>query len=389
MAGPIYTPTEMLAKLVSFDTVSAKSNLALIQFVGDYLQAHGIESTLVHNEDQTKANLFATVGPGDADGIVLSGHSDVVPVDGQTWSTDPFVVTRRDGRLYGRGTTDMKGFVAVVLAAVPTFIRARVKRPIHIVVSYDEEVGCLGIRPLLAKLGRSLPQPAIAIIGEPTEMRPVSANKGVFGFETTVTGVAAHSSAPELGVNAIVYGAQIVGYLHEMAQKWRSEGPQDDRFDPPFTSSNIGLIDGGNALNIIPEHCTVRWEFRPIPAADPAAMQAEVERHIAEKILPNMQGGPGDPAIVTSAKASVPGLSTPEDAPAVRLVSRLTGANRSYAVSYGAEAGLFSEREISTVICGPGSIAQAHQPDEWLAEEQLALCASFIDRLAAWAANPD
>ena len=389
MSGPTYSPTEMLARLIAFDTVSAKSNLALIDFVVDYLAAHGIESTLIHNEDRSKADLFATIGPNEANGVVLSGHSDVVPVTGQAWSDDPFEMVQRDGRFYGRGTTDMKGFIAVVLAAVPTLKKQRPIRPIHIVLSYDEEVGCLGIRPLLAKLGKSLPKPAIAIVGEPTEMRPVSANKGVFGFETTVTGVAAHSSAPELGVNAIVHGAAVVAYLNEMATKWRTEGPQDDRFHPPFTSSNIGLIDGGNALNIIPAHCTIRWEFRPIPAADAAAMQGEVERHFAEVILPGMRAVHPEPDIVTRVSAAVPGLETPEDSPAVRLVSRLTGANRSYAVSYGAEAGLYSQQEISTVICGPGNIAQAHQPDEWLAKEQLAQCAAFVDKLAAWAANPD
>ena len=389
MTGPSYTPAEMLATLVAFDTVSARSNLELIAFVADYLDQHGVASILVHNEDKTKADLFATVGPKEPNGVALSGHSDVVPVAGQEWVSDPFTLLRRDGRFFGRGTSDMKGFIAAVLSAVPAFVRAKPRRPIHIVLSYDEEVGCLGIRPLLAKLGRELPKPAIAIIGEPTDMRIVTAHKGVYGFETMVGGVAAHSSAPDLGVNAIAFGADIIAQLGATASKWRQDGPRDDRFDPPFTSLNIGLIEGGNALNIIPAHCAIRWEFRPIPAADPNRLRDEIELHFAESILPRLRAEHPDTTLTTRSLAAVPGMNSPDDAPAARLVSRLTGANRSYAVSYAAEAGLFQREDISTVICGPGSIAQAHQPDEWLSEEQLALCTAFLQRLAEWAADPD
>ncbi len=324
----------------------------------------------------------------EPNGVALSGHSDVVPVAGQEWTSDPFTMVQRDGRMFGRGTSDMKGFIAAVLSAVPAFVRAKPKQPIHIVLSYDEEVGCLGIRPLLAKLGRDLPKPAIAVIGEPTEMRTVTAHKGVYGFETVVRGVAAHSSAPDLGVNAIAYGAAIVAHLCATASRWRQEGLRDARFDPPFTSFNIGLIDGGNALNIIPANCTIRWEFRPIPAADPDGPRDEIERYITEAVLPRLRAENPDTTITTRPLAAVPGMHAPDDAPAVRLVSRLTGANRSYAVSYAAEAGLFEQEDISTVICGPGNIAQAHQPDEWLSEEQLALCADFLQRLAEWAADP-
>ena len=389
MTGPTYTPAEMLAKLVAFDTVSSKSNLELITFVADYLDRHGVASTLVHNDQKTKADLFATIGPREPNGVALSGHSDVVPVGGQEWTSEPFTLVQRDGRMFGRGTSDMKGFIAAVLSAVPVFTEAKPRRPIHIVLSYDEEVGCLGIRPLLAKLGRELPKPAIAIIGEPTEMKTVTVHKGIYGFETTVHGVAAHSSAPGHGVNAIAYGADIVAHLGATAGKWRRDGLLDDRFDPPFTSLNIGLIDGGNALNIIPAHCTIRWEIRPIPAADPDRLRDEIEHHISASILPRLRAENPDTRITTRPLAAVPGLDTPEDAPAVRLASRLTGANRNYAVSYAAEAGLFQQKDISAVICGPGNIAQAHQPDEWLSEEQLALCAAFLQRLAEWAADPD
>ncbi len=389
MAGPTYTPTEMLAKLVAFDTVSEKSNLALIAFVADYLRAHGLESILLHDDGKQKANLFVTIGPARPNGVVLSGHSDVVPVTGQTWTSDPFRLDRRDGRMYGRGTADMKGFIAAVLAAVPKLIRANPRRPIHIVLSYDEEVGCLGIRPLLAKLGQMLPKPAIAIIGEPTEMKTVTAHKGVYGFETTVCGVAAHSSAPDRGVNAIAYGAEIVAHLHATAARWRGSGLRDDRFDPPFTSANIGLIEGGNALNIIPAHCSIRWEFRPIPSDNPDTLRADIEEHLAASVLTRMRAENLAADITTRPLAAVPGLETPDDAPAVRLLSRLTGANRNYAVSFAAEAGLYNEQEISTVICGPGNIAQAHQPDEWLSDAQLAQCSTFLDRLAEWGANPD
>ena len=389
MAVQTYTPTEMLAELVAFDTVSAKSNLALIGFVADYLNLHGVDSTLIHNDEKTKADLFATIGPLEAGGIALSGHTDVVPVTGQDWSDDPFELVRRDGKMFGRGTADMKGFIAAVLAAVPHFVSARLRRPIHIVLSYDEEVGCLGIRPLLAKIGRVLPKPAIAIVGEPTDMKTVTAHKGIYGFETIVRGVAAHSSAPDLGANAIAYGAAAVVHINEMAERWRHEGQRDDRFDPPYTSVNTGLMDGGNALNIIPAHCAIRWEFRPVPAADPDALCREIEQYIDKELLPRFRAEHSATDITTRRLSAVPGMDTPDDAPAVQLVSRLTGANRTYAVSYAAEAGLFQRADISTVICGPGSIVQAHQPDEWLADSQLALCAAFLGRLADWAANPN
>ncbi len=387
MAAPALSSSEMLARLVAFDTVSAKSNLALIDFVADYLAQHGVASTIVHDETKTKADLFATLGPDAPHGVVLSGHTDVVPVEGQNWRSDPFVLADRDGRFYGRGTADMKGFIAVTLAAVPAFLKVALRRPIHLVLSYDEEVGCLGIRPLLAKLGRELPKPAIAIVGEPTEMKTVTAHKGVYGFETNLRGVAAHSSAPHAGVSAIAYGADLVAHIRAAADKWRREGVRDDRFTPPWTTVNIGQIDGGTALNIIPEHCRVRWEFRPIPAADVAALENDIAQYVAGTALPRMRAENATAEVTTRSLAAVPGLQPEENSAAEALVSRLTGANRSYAVAFAAEAGLYQQTGISTVICGPGNIAQAHQPDEWIDAAQLRQCETFLERLADWAAT--
>ena len=390
MTAAIYSPEALLDKLIAFDTTSAKSNLALIAFVRDYLAGHGVASRLVHDETGTKANLVATLGPQRAGGVALCGHTDVVPVTGQSWDTEPFTLASRgrDGtRLYGRGTADMKSFIAVVLALVPDFLAARLTTPIHIVLSYDEEVGCFGMRRLLSHLGEALPRPEIAIIGEPTEMRVVTAHKGVAVFETEVTGVAAHSSAPAAGVNAVAYGAEIIGFIFQLGGALRAAAEPDSGFDPPWTTVNVAPVEGGTAINIIPAQCRFLWEFRTLPSADADALRARVDDFVAAEILPRMRAENPAAGVATRELCTVPSLRPEPGSAAETLAARLTGANSTHSVAFAAEAGMLQQSEISTVICGPGNIAQAHQPNEWIARSQIDACAAFMTRLVDWAAQ--
>ena len=376
----------LLDRLVAFDTTSAKSNLALIDFVADRLGEHGVASTRIHDSERTKANLFASIGPPVNGGVALSGHTDVVPVTGQRWSSDPFTL-RHDaasGRLYGRGSADMKGFIACVLAHVPAFRAADLKVPLHIALSYDEEVGCIGVGGMIAGFGDGLPKPAIAIVGEPTSMQIVNAHKGIRGFRVVLDGVAAHSSAPHLGVSAIAYAAEIVGFIGALAGEMRAAADPANGFEPPWTTFNIGRIEGGEALNIIPEHCSFVWEFRPLPDTEADAIEARVADFIANDIAPRMRAEHDAAGVRIEALPRVPPLAAHPDSPAERLVRRLTGANETHTVAYTAEASQFQQAGIPAVLCGPGSIDQAHQADEWIAVDQLAACSAFLDRLTAW-----
>ena len=379
----------MLARLVAFDTVSAHSNLELIEHVEDYLADHDIDSTRVSSDDGSKANLHATIGPADRAGVVLSGHTDVVPVANQPWDSDPFALTRRtvDGeeRLYGRGSADMKGFAAAVLAMVPDFAAADLKTPIHIALSYDEEVGCLGVGRMIAHMCEVLVRPQLVIIGEPTSMQIVTAHKGIQGFRTEITGVAAHSSAPHLGVNAITYAAEIIRFLSELAAEKQAQGDPSNGFQPPCTTFNVGQIEGGEALNIIPEHCAFNWEFRPLPDEDTAAIKAHFDAYIAESIEPRLRAENPSAKIVTRPLAAVPPLRRVDNSPAERLVRHLTGANTTHTVAYVAEASHYQTSGIPAVICGPGNIDQAHQANEWIAVSQLDECLKFLNRLRDWA----
>jgi acetylornithine deacetylase len=381
-----HSPIDLIRRLVAFDTVSAHSNLELIHFVRDYLAALGVASRLTFDATGNKANLLATIGPEIPGGIVLSGHTDVVPVTGQPWSADPFRLVERDGRLYGRGTADMKSFLAVALAMMPEFLAVRLRVPIHLALSYDEEVGCLGVGGLLADLAAALPRPAIAIIGEPTSMRLANRQKGFYGFTTTVTGRDGHSSGTHRGVNAVTYAAEIVGWLARVADEIAGQGPFDAGFDPPYTTLNVGVIRGGTALNIIARECSFDWEFRPIPGFDVDSIRRRLDAHVAEHILPRMRKIAPEADVVTRADLGQPALTPEEDSPAEALVRLLTGANTAGAVSFGTEASLFQDAGISAVICGPGSIEQAHQPDEFIALEQVEACLTFLRRLKAWAA---
>lgn len=374
---------EMIQRLVGFDTVSARSNLALIEFVRDYLSGYGIESRLTFDEEGEKANLFATIGgPAEGGGVVLSGHTDVVPVEGQPWESDPFRVVARDGRLYGRGTADMKSFLAIALALVPEVRKRELKVPIHLALSYDEEVGCLGVPALLRDIAGALPRPPrLAIIGEPTLMRVANRHKGIHAFETRVTGRDGHSSGTHRGVNAIVHAAEIIGFLDSLAAEQRRQGPFDEGFDPPYTTINVGTVEGGTALNIIPRHCAFRWEFRPVPATDPADLLARVEAFVAESVLPRMRAVAAEAEVVTVARCAVPPLLPEADSPAETLARALTGANAAIGAAFVTEAGLFQQAGIPAVVCGPGSIEQAHQPNEYIALDQVAACEAFLRRL--------
>jgi acetylornithine deacetylase len=385
-AGPRLEVREMLARLIAFDTTSANSNLALIDFVREYLAGHGIESRLVFDDARNKANLYASLGPGGEGGVVLSGHTDVVPVAGQPWSSDPFAMREADGRLYGRGTSDMKGFIALVLSLVPAMLASKLKRPIHIALSYDEELGCLGAPRMIADIRANLPLPEIAIVGEPTRLKLGNRHKGCYGFDLDVTGRDGHSSATHRGLNAIAHAAEAIGFLEALAERFRREGPFDPGFDPPYTTFNVGEISGGTAVNIIARNCRLAWEFRPIPAVDPAAIIAEVERYLAQDLLPRMRRRAPEAALDLRESCVVPPLVPRPGSAAEALVRRLTGANETIGLAFGTEAGQFQEIGIDAIVCGPGSIEQAHQPDEFIELSQIAAGEAFLRRLIDWAA---
>ena len=387
MAAARPTPIELLSSLIGFDTVSAKSNLALIRWVRDYLAEYGAAATLIASEDGRKANLVATLGPEVADGIVLSGHTDVVPVTGQVWTSDPFATREHEGRIHGRGTADMKGFIAVVLSLVPEILAAGLDRPVHLALSYDEEVGCLGAPALIRHLVQDLPRPRLAIIGEPTGMKVANRHKGIYAFRTVVSGRDGHSSLPDRGVNAIAHAARIIAYLGALAEDLRAEA-RDDDFTPPHTTLNVGTIEGGTALNIVPRECAFRWEFRPVPGVDPDRVAARVRAHIDKEIAPRLLAEAAEAdreavGIATEETVRVPPLVAVPDQPAETLALALTGDNRAGTASFAAEAGLFQKAGIPAVLCGPGSIEQAHQPDEYVSVAQLEACEDFLRRLIA------
>lgn len=383
MAAKRFTTREMLEKLVSFDTTSRNSNLELIAFVENYLSGYGVACRLIANEDDTKANLFATLGPNDrAGGIVLSGHTDVVPVDGQDWTSGPFAVVEREGKLFGRGTSDMKSFIASALAHVPDFLERGPEIPIHFALSYDEEVGCLGVRPMIDSVIRTLPKPQIVIVGEPSNMKVVNAHKGIQSYVTKVTGLEFHSSQTHQGVSAIQHAAELISFLMNLAAELRERGDATGRFRPPYTTISVGLIEGGSAVNIIPGHCSFAWECRPLPDLDPEEIITRFNDHAARDVLPRMRAVSPHANIETVVRARSPGLAPEDGSPGETLVMKLAQCNETEAVSYNTEAGLFQLADIPTVICGPGSIDQAHKPDEFIELSQIAECDRFMARLA-------
>lgn len=372
-----------IAKLIGFDTTSRDSNLPLIDYVVGRLDALGIDSTLVHNAEGNKANLLATIPAADgtrSGGIVLSGHTDVVPVDGQTWSSDPFVPEIRDGKLYARGTCDMKTFVAVIMAKLETIAGAKLEEPIHLAFSYDEEVGCIGAVDLVAAITEAGLKPRGCIVGEPTSMRVVRGHKSVNVIRVGFHGVAAHSSLTTQGVNAISAAAEFTAFVDSAARDFAQDGPFDDAFIVPHTTTTVNQIEGGIAVNTIPAVCTLHFEFRSIADDDPMGL-IERFRLEAKRIETAMQERNPDAHVEFEVLAKTPGLDTPEDAGIVALAAELGGTASPDKATYGTEAGLFFNAGIPTVVCGPGDIAQAHAPDEFIALDQIVQCEAFIDNL--------
>ena len=369
----------MLEALVGLPTVSRDSNLALIDFVSAYLADCGVTVHLVESDCGGKANLYATIGPQASGGVVLSGHTDVVPVDDQDWHSDPFQITERNGRLYGRGTSDMKAFIAIALALVPEM--DRLKRPIHLALSYDEEVGCLGAPRLIEALLDALPDPSAVIVGEPTEMRVVTAHKSMFIFETRVLGHEAHSSKQDQGVPAVMVAGRLISWLAERQRRNRDRAARDCEFEPAYSTLHCGVVQGGTAQNITARHCRFITDIRTLPGEQPMEFFRELESYAREDLEPEMHSVHPDTGISFEIKADVPGFAAGEDEPAVLLAKQLTGQNATEAVAYGAEAGQFQAAGLSVVMCGPGSIAQAHQPDEYISLDQLEQGTEFIRRL--------
>ena len=372
---------DMIKRLVGFDTTSRNSNLELMEFVAGYLKDLGVDSELVHNNEATKANLYATLGPTDRPGIALSGHTDVVPVDGQDWHTDPFQVVESDARLYGRGTCDMKSFIAICLALAPEFLAREITTPLHFAFSHDEEIGCVGVRSLIDALRDRPIKPSAVIIGEPTEMKVVRAHKGKLSYRCHVRGFEAHSSLSHIGVNAVEAAAEAVAHLKSMARRHRDQGPFDAELVPPYTTVHTGTIHGGTALNIVPRYCSFEFEFRHLPDDAPHALLDELRRHVAEHIEPEMHAAEPGTGFTFEPMSHIPGLSTDEDAEIVQLAKALTGQNTTSKVSFGTEAGLFRDGGMPAVVCGPGSIDQAHKPDEFIARDQIKQCEAFMRKL--------
>ena len=370
-----------LARLVAFPTVSRDSNMSLIAYVQERLREHGIDSRLVPNEDGKKANLLATIGPNVEGGIVLSGHTDVVPIDDQDWHTDPWQLTERDGKLYGRGTCDMKCFLAAALAALPDFVNAGLPVPIHLAFSYDEEVGCAGVPSLIKLITREVPQPRAVIVGEPTDMKVVTAHKGVTAVTATITGHEAHSSQTQLGVSAIMAAGRLIQFVGDMTAENASGANRDDNFEPDHTTMTVNVIEGGTALNIMAGHCTLTWDIRSLPGDDPQIYIERFRRFCEDEVVPDMRKVGPDCGIDIHVRAGTPALKFVPDSEAEQLCRQLTGDNAVRAVSFAAEAGQFQEAGLSTAICGPGSIAQAHQPNEFITLEQVELGTRFMSDL--------
>lgn len=375
---------EMTKRLVGFDTTSRESNLNLIAFAQEVLEEAGARCRLTYDAARNKANLFASFGPELEGGIVLSGHTDVVPVDGQDWSSDPFKPEIRDGLLYGRGTADMKGFIASALSLAGEIGGTTLSKPIHLALSYDEEVGCAGVRHLLADLVEAGIRPELAIIGEPTLMRVVGAHKGGAVITTRCCGKEGHSSKPHLGANAVMMAGEFVAYLEALGRELRDD--RDPRFDPPYTTLQANRICGGTAVNVLARECEVTWEYRALPDRDTGALMERITNHVDTEILPKYQMGWPDARFETHVHAAYPGLTFHEGSPAVALAREVTGANAIEAVSYGTEAGLFQDAGIAAVICGPGSIDQAHKADEFVALSELDACETFLRKVVSRAA---
>ena len=372
----------ILGDLVAFPSVSSEPNRDIIAYLAERLQAAGARVEVLADPGGTKANLFATIGPERAGGIVLSGHTDVVPIADQDWTSDPFAMVERDGRLYGRGTCDMKGFIAACVAMAPEFARAAGERPVHFAFTHDEETGCLGAQALAAVLRERPHRPAVAIIGEPTLMRIIEGHKGCYEYSTHFTGLEGHGSLPDNGVNAVEYAVRYVARLLELRERLKGRAPAGSPFDPPWTTINTGALVGGVAHNVIAGKARVDWEMRPVQPGDADFVKDDLRHYCEDHLIPAMRAVAPGAGIVTEVVGEVEGLMPAEPNEARRIVMELTGANTAGTVSFGTEAGIFQALGMSAVICGPGSIEQAHKPDEFVALDQLAQCLGMLERLA-------
>ncbi len=383
------TPKDILGKLVSFDTTSSKTNLPMAEWVRDFLAAHGIESQFVRADNGIHTSLFATLGPASGTpgtaGIGLSAHMDVVPTTGQPWDTDPYTLVEKDGRLYGRGTCDMKGYIACVLALVPELKARPLKTPVHIVLSYDEEVGCTGVKPMIETFGKTLPKPRLVFVGEPTNMTVVDAHKGGYRFRTDVTGKDAHSAKPHLGVGAIRIAAELIAELGRIEARLKATHI-NPRFDPPYASITVSGIEGGIAHNILPPKCAFTWGVRAMPGTDAIGIARELQAYAERTLLPDMRAVSPECAIETTTLGVLPPFFSGEGSEATSLALKLAGQNETFAVSYGTEASHFQVAGCSTVVCGPGSIDQAHKPNEFVETAELDKCMVFLRKVADWAA---
>lgn len=369
---------EILADLVHFDTTSHKTNLPLIAYIEAILQEAGVPYDLVPSDKGNKASLFATLGPEEPGGIGLSGHTDVVPVEGQDWNTDPFTLTVKGDKLYGRGTTDMKGFLACMLAALPLYKEAQLKRPIYLIFSYDEEVGCTGVRPLIKKLGHDLPLPSLVLVGEPSNCSVVEAHKSIISYVTRIEGHETHSSLLHQGVSAIEIATKLMSHLYE-SQKNIIETQNDTRFNPPYSTVHIGRLEGGTARNIVAKSCEFLWEVRALPSFDGEQIAQDLIAYAENELLPSMKAISETTNIVTTQITSVPGLASSPDT--ISLGLKLANQNESSSVSYATEAGLFENQGAGSVICGPGNIEQAHKPNEYIERSELVKCLAVLERV--------
>ena len=376
----------LLERLVGFDTVSRNSNLSLIAFVEDYLRQFGVDTRCI-DFGPDKANLLARIGPERPGGLVLSGHTDVVPVDGQPWTSDPFRLRVDDGRAYGRGTADMKGFIACALAMVPWFASLDLKRPIWLALSCDEEVGCTGVRPMLDWMRANVPAVEAVFVGEPTGMEVVSAHKGITVLRSVARGLEAHASCTHLGVNAIHAAARLMTEIAQIAWEEQQQGMRMEGFQPPHRTLSVGVVRGGIAKNIIPRECVFEWEIRSLPGQACDDVLERLERLARQELEPAMRQVAPEASIATEIVADVPGLPEQPDSPAVRLALQFAGRNATARAAYATEAGLFAQAGMPTVVCGPGHIEQAHKPDEFVELAQLEKCVAFLRRLGEYAAG--
>ena len=378
---------DILTALVGFDTVSRNSNLDLIAWVEKYLDRLGVKHERIYDETGQKSNLWAVIGPKDVPGYVLSGHTDVVPVDDQNWTDSPFKLTERDGKLYGRGSTDMKGYVACCLAAVPDMLKAPLKKPLHLAFSYDEEVGCWGVRRMIPKIVEGVGKPIACFVGEPTEMDVVIGHKGKRSFKVTVHGRTCHSSLAPLGVNAVEYAARVIAKIRDISDRMAKSGARDELYDVPFSTGHTGYLHGGTALNIVPDIATFEFEFRVLAADKSSVLAQEVIDYARTVLEPEMKAVAPEAGFEFEDRSEFAGLDTPENAEVTLLAKQLSGRNSHSKVAYGTEGGLFSQAGIPTIVIGPGSIDQAHKADEFIAISELEKCGVFLDRLIALCAR--